>query len=287
LVNHGLVLARDGGRVRVLASATNAASGTLHAAPGGTLALADGAPVPRSPIVNNGTLRVDPGATLELFAPLTNNGRLELNGAIAPAGDQVGQVSLQGDLHLATTSALLTQIGNTTADRLIVTGHVDLAGELRLSVNPAFPPVPGSTFPVLQFASASGAFDRLTLTSNAAGLAWETLYTADAVAVACAALFPGDANLDALVNTSDVYAIYANWHRTGDWLDGDFNADNFVDIADLQILGLNWQGTRASLDRDLALYRLPSVVPEPATPALLTCAALSLSRRRRRRPLRA
>jgi hypothetical protein len=54
--------------------------------------------------------------------------------------------------------------------------------------------------------------------------------------------YDGDANLDGMVEGSDLYILGANWHQTGKtWVQGDFNGNGYVDAADLTILELNWQ----------------------------------------------
>jgi hypothetical protein len=55
-------------------------------------------------------------------------------------------------------------------------------------------------------------------------------------------LYPGDANLDGLVNVGDLGILGANY-GTGDgktWSQADFNGDRIVNVADLGILGANY-----------------------------------------------
>jgi hypothetical protein len=57
-------------------------------------------------------------------------------------------------------------------------------------------------------------------------------------------LYPGDANLDGLVNVADlgILATYYDDEETGhDWAEGDFNGDGVVNVADLGILA-TWYG---------------------------------------------
>jgi len=51
----------------------------------------------------------------------------------------------------------------------------------------------------------------------------------------------GDANLDGLVDASDLNVLGLNWLTSGNgWADGDFNGDGLVDSSDLNDIVLNW-----------------------------------------------
>src|SRR5438477_11939249 len=83
----------------------------------------------------------------------------------------------------------------------------------------------------------------------------------------------GDANLDGVVDVTDLGALATHWQLTGQWSDGDFNGDGRVDVADLGMLATNWQGGSLSLGANLAN------VPEPASLLGLLSASLFLRRR--------
>jgi hypothetical protein len=51
---------------------------------------------------------------------------------------------------------------------------------------------------------------------------------------------PGDANLDGVVNISDLSILMANWGSSPTNLNADFNKDGSVNISDLSILMANW-----------------------------------------------
>ena len=55
------------------------------------------------------------------------------------------------------------------------------------------------------------------------------------------AYLPGDANLDGIVDASDLNVVGLNWLQdvTG-WCSGDFTADGVVNASDLNKVGLNW-----------------------------------------------
>ena len=78
----------------------------------------------------------------------------------------------------------------------------------------------------------------------------------------------GDANLDGLIDDTDLSILLANWGRAGGWQQGDFNGSGYVVSADLSILLANWSG-------------IDGAVPDPATPGLLAVGAALLFRRRR------
>ncbi len=84
----------------------------------------------------------------------------------------------------------------------------------------------------------------------------------------------GDANLDGMVNASDLNEVGFNWLGAAGWAGGDFTGDGLVNAADLNVLGFQWQkgvgpGTASPL-------------PEPAAAWLSFSGALLVARRLRR-----
>ena len=105
----------------------------------------------------------------------------------------------------------------------------------------------------------------------------------------------GDANLDGLVNFSDLLLVAQDYGRTGqDWADGDFNYDGLVNFSDLLLVAQNY-GKQLSRRRACripgsfaAQWQLAQTeistrqsVPEPAAPGLLALAAAAWLTRRR------
>jgi hypothetical protein len=102
--------------------------------------------------------------------------------------------------------------------------------------------------------------------------------------------FPGDANADGLVNTTDFKALYQHYNKPGGQSEGDFNHDGVVTFADFQLLE-NWFGksvtdapVSVSAADAAALDAFASSAPEP--PLLLPLAAALLLVRPRRHGLR-
>lgn len=100
----------------------------------------------------------------------------------------------------------------------------------------------------------------------------------------------GDANLDGVVDITDLGLLATNWQAGGQgWATADFNGDDVVDITDLGLLATNWQAganspaDSSSLAAALAALSLPQgSVPEPAAALLAALLpAASLLRRRR------
>ncbi len=93
----------------------------------------------------------------------------------------------------------------------------------------------------------------------------------------------GDANVDGMVNITDLGLLATAWQMSGLWDNGDFNYDGLIDISDLGILATHWQGGSAGgLDQALQSLGLSNVtVPEPASLVVLLTPVALLVRRRR------
>jgi hypothetical protein len=108
--------------------------------------------------------------------------------------------------------------------------------------------------------------------------------SADATSILLRLTYCGDANLDGMVDVTDLGRLATNWQTAADWSDGDFNYDHFVDVTDLGALATNWQQgtTSAPVGAQSFASALTSVglsnVPEPNALVLIALVA----RRRRR-----
>ena len=88
---------------------------------------------------------------------------------------------------------------------------------------------------------------------------------------------PGDANLDGIVNATDLNAVGLSWQANDvvSWGSGDFTQDGAVTAPDLNNLALNWQ-------TDIRKPVEPASIPEPTGLFLAAFAALLTIIRRRK-----
>lgn len=94
----------------------------------------------------------------------------------------------------------------------------------------------------------------------------------------------GDANLDGVVDITDLGALATNWQSSGDWMQGDFDRSGFVDISDLGLLATNWQSGAGELSLWTLLDELGipgAAVPEPSVALTWIAAMLPILPRRR------
>jgi len=156
---------------------TNNSSGTLEATKAG-----GGQRVLAVPLVNNGTLVVQSGASLVASSTITNSGTIWLQGGSLSLsrplnigdGTLEGSGTIYGPVNLASDpSTLLFNLDGTTEgtqyNSLTVNGPLALAGDLSVALAAGFTPTPGDTFTVVNCDYLSGAFlnvasgDRLTI----------------------------------------------------------------------------------------------------------------------------
>jgi hypothetical protein len=85
------------------------------------------------------------------------------------------------------------------------------------------------------------------------------------------AILLGDADLNGVVNASDLNEIALNWQITDatSWCEGDFNHDGNVNAPDLNDLALNWLS-------DIRPAAAASTVPEPASLGLCLMAGFAV-----------
>jgi len=97
----------------------------------------------------------------------------------------------------------------------------------------------------------------------------------------------GDANLDGMVNGTDLAILASNFNRAvSGWDAGDFNYDGAANGADFADLASNFnkgssQSDVAALDSFVAVNGLLADVPEPATALIMIASASTLIARRR------
>jgi hypothetical protein len=134
------------------------------------------------------------------------------------------------------------------------------------------------------FSGFTGAGHRLGYADNALlGLAIFGGQPVDASSILIQYTLAGDANLDTVVDFTDLSDLASNWQSTGVWSGGDFDYDGSVDITDLRLLAADWSGSIESLRDALAQLGLPDVtVPEPAALGLGGLVLLQGARRPRK-----
>ncbi len=197
--------------------------------------------------------------------------------------DPTGLLNLNGDFwHIAGGAIELELGGDDNSDLLdpqfdaiAVTGVATLEGSLMVSLVAEdavlFDPILGDTFDILTAAGGVvGQFSALTLPSLAAGLAWEVLYSTNAVTLeVVSALLPGDYNGDGMVDGSD-YAVWRNsLGQTGVGLPADGDGSEAIDAGDLQVWIDNFGATSGPGLANAA-------VPEPASLGLVVSMAVGL-----------
>jgi hypothetical protein len=115
----------------------------------------------------------------------------------------------------------------------------------------------------------------------------------DASAVLVRYTLYGDANLDGLVDFSDLARVAQNYNSSGKlWAQGDFNFDGLVDFNDLARLAQNYNtglpaaamaSLPAAFASDVSEALAAAQAPEPGLAGMALAATLGIGRRRVRR----
>lgn len=186
-------------------------------------------------------------------------------------------------LNMANDASLAFELaGNGQHGKMALSGAATLGGAVAVTFADGFVSLPGSSYQILTFGSRNGD---LTVSNRTgfSGLTFSKTYSSTSLTLTASAL-GGDANLDGIVDVTDLGALATNWQTSANWLGGDFNSDDFVDVSDLGILATNWQSSSGSLDAALAAVGINyTSVPEPSVGIMATCLAAAASRRRARR----
>jgi fibronectin-binding autotransporter adhesin len=93
----------------------------------------------------------------------------------------------------------------------------------------------------------------------------------------------GDSNVDGTVDLTDFTFLAANFNKVGgaNWLQGDYNYDGTVDLTDFTFLASNFNQSMPANGGSPS--SVGTLVPEPASTAMLALCGGALIRRRRRR----
>jgi autotransporter-associated beta strand protein len=182
-----------------------------------------------------------------------------LAGLVPGSSYEAQTLTVQGDLLLNSGATLALDILTPTiGDTLNVTGNLTAAGTLAVTLNPGAPaPALGNVFDILDFTSASGAFQSFSLPTLGSGLAWDTnnLLTTGELSVIASAGILGDFDNDGDVDGRD----FLVWQRNP-------SVGNLSD----------WQANYGAGPLSAA-----TAVPEPSTiVSLVSLALLGLVRRR-------
>jgi len=160
--------------------------------------------------------------------------------------------------------------GSTGYDDLHVSGQATLAGLLRIEPINAR----AGTYTLLTYGSRTGTFTVANLGAYDGGIVYDDA-AGEVRLTLLHDVLKGDANMDLVVDDTDLSIILSNWGLGNQWRLGDFTNDGTVDDNDLAVLLGNWTGPAALSG--------VTAIPEPATTILLALgAAVGLSRRRKR-----
>jgi hypothetical protein len=173
LIDDGGTLNNAGTLTKIAGPGTTSVSGDLNNN-GGTVNVQSGALRFSGDYVQNaGTTSIAAGATLAAggtvriaHGTLTGTGTIDgdrtSGGTLSPGGSSAGALTVTGNYAQTATGTLTIDVGGATAgsqfDQLFVGGAATLAGTLSADLIGGFLPDVGNAFPVVAFASSSGAF---------------------------------------------------------------------------------------------------------------------------------
>ncbi len=213
---------------------------------------------------------------------LSHNVKIEIEGTSAAAPVEFDQIIVTGNLTFDSRLKL----------KLKIKGHGDGDDD---DHDKSFTPKYGDTFSIIRYGSRTGRFDHVTGSVLRKDLALAPVYdfpgssdslfanTPFAATPNTLTLFttvPGDANLDLAVDDADLSLMLTNFgKKDASWVNGDFTGNGKVDDADLSLLLTNF-GTTVTIPPTSGLTGQVSMIPEPASAALLVVGCLLLARRR-------
>jgi T5SS/PEP-CTERM-associated repeat protein len=214
------------------------------------------------------------GSTLVFHDPVTNSG-----GMIEVfAGSSI--VYLQGLTATGSGSRLavnLTDSETTPGSQPIeVTGNVQLAGGLAITLAAGYTPSAGDNFEILSAAgNVTGTLNVAAAPTLPGGMQWNVDVNASNVSVSVVAT--GDFDSNGIVDASDYVVWRKSLGQHGDGLAADATGDGAVDVADYNF----WRARLGTIVTPGSGLGGGAAVPEPTTLVLsLVAMILALNRRR-------
>ena len=169
------------------------------------------------------------------------------NAIVRPGGPGVaGSFPIDGDLQQLANGVVEIELAGSKPvvghDQVAVTGHVTLAGLVRVSLLPGFRPRKGSTFTILTAGDGiQGAFDAVVSTD---GAVYSVAQNQDAVTLTLESLpVFGDLDGDGVVDGADLGALLGAWGpcpADGTSCAADLDGDGAVGGADLGLMLAAW-----------------------------------------------
>ncbi|MFT3784800.1 MAG: autotransporter-associated beta strand repeat-containing protein [Tepidisphaeraceae bacterium] len=178
------------------------------------------------------------------------SGATTVNGTLSPGTPgALGTLTFGSTLTLASSATTNVRLASSSSfDHADATTSLAVAGTLALSELAGYVPAYGQTHRVLTSAALSGQF--AAVTGNQVTADHWLAVTYDATGVNVVAALPGDANLDATVNFSDLLLLAANYGTSNKaWTSGDFDGNSTVNFSDLLALAAFYgQSVSGSVD---------------------------------------
>jgi hypothetical protein len=246
---------------------------------------------------HTGTVELNSGAVLDARGPVTMSGTFNFlggtfhvdnytgdldnqGGTLAP-GHSAGNTNISGIYKQQTPATLEIEIGGTTPGITFDTLHIGsatiLSGALNVSLISGFTPSAGNTFEIITAAGGiNGRFASAVLPALS-GLMWQLDYQPSALSLIVA--ISGDYNHNGTVDAADYVVWRKTFGQTGPGLAADGNSNGTIDNADFNVWRAHFGQTAGSAAGAIA----NSVVPEPATFALIMFASSGWLLRRRPR----
>lgn len=278
-------------------------TGALIVTAGGTTTFQDD-------VTNMGEIRTTGGSfsvffgNVDMNSNFTDNGVVVFQGGVSP-GLSPGEVSFGGDVQFGPAATVKMELAGLAPgsehDQINISNQASLAGTLDIQVIDEFELdiVPFDTFDIMTWGSNpnNSEFDTVAFTPPVSipGLSFDLDYDTDGLTLEATAL-GGDANLDGVVDLTDLTILAINFETTPSsrrWRQADFNNDDETNLTDLTILAINFgasvnggvflPGPGAEVDVLAAAVGLNlNAVPEPASLlALLAFGVTPLLTRRR------